>query len=326
MRWTASDFERLEPRLFRSFLAVVRTQSFSLAAAEASLTQGAISQQIAKLEEKLNAQLFVRAGNRVVTTPAGRLLAEHAQAYMDHTSRFLEQLNEEFESMRGLVSYAMPESCIHAPHFGWLLERRRAHPDLVLNIELKPSSAVMSDLLAGGIDFGFVNRAVESLGVQAYPFCQEEYVLVSACTAARLDAPKSLDSLLTLPMILYPGMIDCLNLWTARHFGEVDPIGSVALRVHGQFNDIRGALSMVAGDLGLTVLPRHVAATHVESGAIRILEVARHGPTEQPPRAMQQIWIVRLKERRMPARVKRVIGWFLEMHTELQPVPEEFLR
>ena len=115
MRWTASDFERLDPRLFRSFLAVVRTQSFSQAATEAALTQGAISQQIAKLEDRLSAQLFIRAGNRVVTTSAGRMLAEHAQAYMDHTSRFLEQLNEEFESMRGLVSYAMPESCIHAP-------------------------------------------------------------------------------------------------------------------------------------------------------------------------------------------------------------------
>jgi hypothetical protein len=26
----------------------------------------------------------------------------------------------------------------------------------------------------------------------------------------------------------------------------------------------------------------------------------------------------------MPARVKRVIRWFLDMHTELQPVPAEF--
>jgi len=326
MRWTASDFERLDPRLFRSFLAVVRTRSFSQAATDAALTQGAISQQIAKLEDRLSAQLFIRAGNRVVTTSAGRMLAEHAQAYMDHTSRFLEQLNEEFESMRGLVSYAMPESCIHAPHFGWLLERRRAHPDLVLSIELKPSPLVLVDMLAGSIDFGFINRPADSASVQAYPFCQEEYVLVGAATGPRCAAPASLDELLVLPMVLYPGMIDHLNLWTAQHFGEVDPIGPIALRATGQFNDIRGALAMVAGGLGLTVLPRHVAQAHVDSGAVRWLEAAA-GPDASPARrATQQIWIVRLKERRMPARVKRVIRWFLEMHTELQPVPEEFLR
>ena len=226
--------------------------------------------------------------------------------------------------MRGLVSYAMPESCIHAPHFGWLLERCRAYPELILSIELKPSAAVMLDLMAGNIDFGFVNRAVDATSVQAYPFCQEEYVLVSA-TGSNVVGPTSLDELLALPMISYPGMIECLNRWTARHFGESDPIGAVALATHGQFNDIRGALAMVAGHLGVTVLPRHVAMAQMDSGTIQVLEVASADDAVSKARAMQQIWIVRLKERRMPARVKRVIRWFLEMHTELQPLPEEFL-
>jgi DNA-binding transcriptional LysR family regulator len=319
MRWTASDFERLDPKLFRSFLAVVRTESFSAAAAEASLTQGAVSQQIAKLEDRLNTQLFVRAGNRVVTTSAGQMLALHAQAYMDHTARFLEQLNEEFESLRGLVSYAMPESCIHAPHFGWLLERRKAHPDLVLSIELKPTPAVIADVLASVVDFGFTNRAVDNPALTAYPFCCEEYVLVSSADGPAPAAPATLDALLALPMIVYPGMIDCLNLWIAAQYGEADPIGPVALRVNGQFNDIRGALAMVEGELGLTVLPRHVAHVHLQRGTLRVVE-------PQDGTALQQIWIVRLRDRRMPARVKRVIRWFLDMHTELQPIPEEFLR
>lgn len=323
MRWTASDFERLDPRLFRSFLAVVRTGSFSAAAIEASLTQGAVSQQISKLEDKLNTQLFVRAGNRVITTSAGILLAEHAQAYMDHTAAFLEQLNEEFESMRGLVSYAMPESCIHAPHFGWLLERRKQHPDLVLSIELKSSKAVLADVLDGSVDFGFVNKSVDSAAVHAYPFCSEEYVLICSGGNSASSVPTSLDELLDLPLVLYPGMIDCLNIWIAHHFGETDPIGPVSLRATGQFNDIRGALAMVAGDLGLTVLPRHVIAEQLSSGVVRVVEPKGVGSSSH---ASQQIWILRLKERRMPARVRRVIRWFLDMHTELQPVPEEFLR
>lgn len=323
MRWTASDFERLDPRLFRSFLAVVRTGSFSAAAIEASLTQGAVSQQISKLEDRLHTQLFVRAGSRVLTTSAGMLLAEHAQAYMTHTAAFLEQLNEEFESMRGLVSYAMPESCIHAPHFGWLLERRKAHPDLILSIELKASAAVLADVLNGSVDFGFVNKAADSPAVQAYPFCSEEYVLVCAAAHAATNSPTNLDELLEMPMILYPGMIDCLNLWISHHFGEVDPIGPIALRTTGQFNDVRGALAMVAGDLGLTVLPRHVIAEQLSNRVVRVLEPRGAGRSSH---ALQQIWILRLKERRMPARVRRVIRWFLDMHKELQPVPEEFLR
>ncbi|MEN9891999.1 MAG: hypothetical protein RLY78_2294 [Pseudomonadota bacterium] len=319
MRWTATDFERLDPRLFRAFLAVVGHESFSAAGQQIGLTQGAISQQIAKLEDRLNAQLFVRAGNRVVTTVVGRMLSDHAQAYIDHTSRFLEQLNEEFESMRGQVSYAMPESCIHAPHFGWLLDRRRDYPELVLAIELKPAEAVLADVLAGEIDFGFANRDVDHPALVCHPFCAEEYVLACAAGRVQTATPASLDELLALPLIVYPGMIDGLNVWAARHCNERDPVGAVALRTMGQFNDIRGALAMVAGDLGLTVLPRHVAAAQVAAGAIRILE----GRPERA--AMQPIGIVRRSDRRMSARVRRVIRWFLEMHTELQPVPEEFL-
>lgn len=319
MRWNASDFERLDPRLFRSFLAVVKTQSFSSAAQEAALTQGAISQQIAKLEDRLNTQLFVRAGSRVVLTPAGQMLASYAQSYMDHTAQFLEQLNQEFESLRGFVDYAMPESCIHAPHFGWLLERRQAHPDLVLRIQLKPAPDVLRDILGGDVDFGFLNIPAESSAVQSYPFCLEEYVLVGAARHAGMAVPTTLDALLDLPFIVYPGVMHCLNRWIAVRYRERDPITTVALRVHGEFNDMRGALAMVEGDLGFAVMPRHVVAPQVERGTIAVIGDG-HAET-----VLQQIWIARLKERRMPARVKRVIRWFLDMHTELQPIPAEFL-
>ncbi len=323
MGWTASDFERLDPRLFRSFLAVVKTHNFTAASSAASLTQGAVSQQIAKLEQRINAQLFVRVGNRVLTTPAGQMLAQYAQCYMDDATHFLEQLNEEFESLRGLVRYAMPESCIHAPHFGWLLERRKAHPEIVLTIELKPSSGVLSDLLNGDIDFGFINQDVRQAAVLSYPFCHEEYILVQSALREPVRLPRTLDELLALPLIVYPGMVDCLNHWISRHLTESDPITSLVLRVTGEFNDMRGALAMVEGDLGCTIMPRHVAARAIDDGRLR--PICEAGGGQESKAVLQQIWIVRLKERRMPARVKRVIRWFLEMHTELQPVPAEFL-
>ncbi len=320
MGWTASDFERLDPRLIRSFLAVARAQSFSAGAVAASLTQGAVSQQIAKLEERLNAQLFVRAGNRVVMTSAGQMLADYAQSYMDHASRFFEKLNEEFESLRGEVRYAMPESCIHAPHFGWLLERRREYPDITLKIDLMPVEDVIRLLLDGDIDFGFVNRDIDLVAVKRYPFCFEEYSLIGPASLPAIDLPRTLDDLLKLPMVVYPGMTHCMNQWIASHYRESDPISTVALRVVGEFNDMRGALAMVEGALGYMIMPRHVIQPSVDHGRVRIIE------TDNDARvARQQISIIRLKDRRMPARVKRVIHWFLDMHTELQPVPVEFL-
>ncbi|MEM6499097.1 MAG: LysR family transcriptional regulator, partial [Pseudomonadota bacterium] len=60
----------------RAFLAVVETGSVTLAARQLNLTQGAISQQIRRLEELSEHALFQRAGRRMVLTAEGeRIIA-----------------------------------------------------------------------------------------------------------------------------------------------------------------------------------------------------------------------------------------------------------
>lgn len=59
-----------------AFEAAARTGSFTAAAQELALTQGAVSRQIKALEELLGCPLFVREGQRVALTPAGQDYAE----------------------------------------------------------------------------------------------------------------------------------------------------------------------------------------------------------------------------------------------------------
>lgn len=69
------------PSLFalRTLEAASRLGSYSAAARELAVTQGAVSQQIRKLETELGAQLFRRSGNSMVPTPqAARLAREIA--------------------------------------------------------------------------------------------------------------------------------------------------------------------------------------------------------------------------------------------------------
>ncbi|HEY8615678.1 transcriptional regulator GcvA [Phenylobacterium sp.] len=61
----------------RALEAAARHRSYSRAADELSVTHGAVSQQIRKLEEELGARLFERRGNAMIPTPeAERLAAE----------------------------------------------------------------------------------------------------------------------------------------------------------------------------------------------------------------------------------------------------------
>ena len=69
-------------RSIAAFEAAARTQSFARAAAELSLSQSAISRQIAQLEDSLGVPLFARARQRVTLTPAGDFFAERVRDIM----------------------------------------------------------------------------------------------------------------------------------------------------------------------------------------------------------------------------------------------------
>jgi DNA-binding transcriptional LysR family regulator len=70
----------VDPRRLLTFCAVARAESFSAAARELSLTQPAVSQQVAALERQLGARLLHRGAGGLTLTDAGAMALEHAEA------------------------------------------------------------------------------------------------------------------------------------------------------------------------------------------------------------------------------------------------------
>src|SRR6478736_5925204 len=69
----------MEIHQLRYFLAVAEESSFSQAAQREHVSQPSLSQQIHKLEEELNQQLFDRLPRSVELTVAGRCLLPYAR-------------------------------------------------------------------------------------------------------------------------------------------------------------------------------------------------------------------------------------------------------
>jgi DNA-binding transcriptional LysR family regulator len=84
----------LDPRRLLTFHAVARAGSFSAAARELSLTQPAVSQQIAALERELGARLLHRGPGGLSLTDAGALALEHAEALAERLAIADAQLEE----------------------------------------------------------------------------------------------------------------------------------------------------------------------------------------------------------------------------------------
>ncbi len=85
----------MELRHLKYFLAVAETRNFTRAAAQCFVAQSALSQQIARLEKDVGAELFSRTSRSVRLTAAGDLLVPMARrilADVDHAQEALDAL------------------------------------------------------------------------------------------------------------------------------------------------------------------------------------------------------------------------------------------
>lgn len=110
-----------------------RYQSFARAAQELSLSEGAVSRQIAKLEDLLGTRLFKRAGNRVVLSAAGARYASQMRTVLADIERHTRQLMAEAQGTTSLEIGVIPTLASR-----WLipgLVRFRArHPNIEINL------------------------------------------------------------------------------------------------------------------------------------------------------------------------------------------------
>ena len=134
-----SEQQRLLPSMsmLQAFSAAARHESFTEAAAELGLTQGAISRQVRALERQLGAELFARVRKSVRLTAAGRRYAEEVDRALQ-TVR-LASLDAMTQRAGGMLNLAI------LPTFGtrWLIPRfpafLEAHPDITVNFATKLS-------------------------------------------------------------------------------------------------------------------------------------------------------------------------------------------
>jgi LysR family transcriptional regulator, glycine cleavage system transcriptional activator len=117
----------------RCFDASARLGSLTKAAAEVHLTQGAVSQQILALEQKLRATLFTRGKTGLQLTPAG-------QVYWADIAVALRQIERATQNMMSTKGDGGTLNVSVASTFGtyWLMPRLRtfvtAHPEITINL------------------------------------------------------------------------------------------------------------------------------------------------------------------------------------------------
>lgn len=126
------------------FEAAARHESYTRAAQELNLTQGAVSRQVIALEGQLGVQLFRRTRHGVALTDAGR-------QYARQVTRWLLALRQGTLDVMALSGAGGGISLAAVPTFAtrWLLPRlpllAREHPDITVHVDVRTRPFLFAD-------------------------------------------------------------------------------------------------------------------------------------------------------------------------------------
>jgi LysR family glycine cleavage system transcriptional activator len=174
-----------------AFESAARHQSFTRAAAELNLTQGAISRQIRVLEDRLGSSLFQRVRQRVILTDAGRAYLLEVRRILDGLESATLRLMTVGESKNVLNLAVLPAVTTH-----WLLPRLpdffNKHPSISVNCAIRLSPF---DFATDPFDAAFHYGAPIWAGAVVHHLMDEE--LVPVCSPAykasrRIRRPEDL--------------------------------------------------------------------------------------------------------------------------------------
>lgn len=150
----------LDIRSLRYFLAVVDEGSFGSGARRAGVSQPAVSQTIAQLEEELSARLFDRGGRRVALTPDG-------EAFVDSARRVVAEFDElpaRLDRARGVVRGRLEIGTTDVASI-YVLPRvyrayRRQYPEVEISVRVEGTESLLRQLAERTLEIAVITLSV----------------------------------------------------------------------------------------------------------------------------------------------------------------------
>ena len=276
-----------------AFDAVSRYESFSEAADELSLTQGAISRQIAALEAQLNIALFERNSRQVTLTEAGRIYLQAIRPAL--AAIRAASLNMMSHMGSNTLNLAL------LPTFGtrWLIPKIprfvAQYPDIILNFSTR----------IGKVDFEKEKLdAAIHIGQPDWPDADFEFLMdetvLPVCSPAFLQAHPVHDpaDLLKMPLFHLASRPNAWAHWFKTLGIEQPPHSSMRFE---QFSNVSQAC--IAG-LGIALMPEFLI--HAEIAAGQLVAVWPH-----KIKSLSHYYFVTPKTRQQPPTVEAFKNWLL---------------
>lgn len=233
----------LEIDLLRAFVAVAEAGSFTRAALGLHRTQPAVSLQVRRLEERLGALLFDRAGRQVTVTTDGAALLPQARRLIRLNDEIVATLGD--GDLEGEVRLGSPEDIATAHLPAILGAFARSHPRIRLSVTCDYTANLLDQMSRGLLDLALIKREPvgPELGVRVW---REPLVWVALEASLAMASP--------VPLITAPAP----DIYRKRALAALSEAG-VAYRASFTSPSLSGQMAALRAGLGVGVLPAAMA-------------------------------------------------------------------
>lgn len=260
-----------ELSLIKIFVQVVENNGFSKTAAKLNITTPAISKQIAKLEQKLNTQLFIRTTRNVTLTTIGKI-------YYEHCKQILEAINESKRAISHLHSEPIGKLRITSgryfakkyiiPH---LLELSILYPKLIIDIEVAERTP---DLAYENIDIIFGSDYIDTANLSKKLLTSSRYIICGSPAYLKKHGVPNTPADLNKHYYITHSMRNLNNILYFKNQQQICVEPKLYL------NDAESMLYAAINSVGIVTLNEYIVADAIEQGLLVSL-LQEYSPAER---------------------------------------------
>jgi len=252
-----------------TFVAVAEAGSFVAAAERLNLTNSAVGKAIARLEGRLNRQLFDRSGRRLAMTDAGDVFYKVCVRVLDELECAERLLSSEQIEPSGRLRVDMPATFGRMHGMPALLAYAEKHPHVIPHVSFTDRFV---DLVEDGLDVVIRIGGAESwpaalgyrhLGNEELVFCAAPGYL------SKHGEPASLDELLTHDAVLYGRADGSASPWFIKD--RSTPLARQHVEGRIVLGQAEAQVAAVEAGFGIAQLATWVVEQQVREGRLAII-------------------------------------------------------
>jgi DNA-binding transcriptional LysR family regulator len=257
----------MEMRHLRCLVAVAEELHFGRAAKRLNLSQPPVSLAIKELEAELGVTLFERNSRRIVLTRPGEEALNDARAVLARTELLKRRAHDAAQGRSGAISIGF----ISLAAYSFLPDALRRFmadfPKVKVSLHESTTDQMLAELEIGALDVGLIFASPGMATTLAYRPTQREALVV----ALPEKHPQAKATQVPLEKLAHERF-----LGFERHYGPMifDAMVATCMR-HGFSPDLFPArqmhtiVSLVAGGIGVALVPASVKALHREGVVYR---------------------------------------------------------